>query len=52
MNCTWHIAAPLGSVVQLRFMTFVLEDDNDCSYDYVAVYDNSTNPRDLRQLGQ
>lgn len=38
-NCVWVIIAPLGSIVQLTFSSFHLEDSSDCSLDYVSVYE-------------
>ncbi|XP_059469459.1 protein tolkin-like [Neocloeon triangulifer] len=38
IDCEWTIKAPSGYVVQLQFITFELEDENDCSYDSVQVF--------------
>jgi CUB domain len=39
-DCDWVIDSNLDSMsVQIRFLAFELEDAQDCSYDYVEVYD-------------
>ncbi|CAG2110474.1 unnamed protein product [Medioppia subpectinata] len=38
-DCDWVIEAPEGKRVRLRFVTFEVEHEADCSYDYVEVYD-------------
>ena len=39
-DCDWIIDSNSDSTaVHLRFLTFELEDSQDCSYDYVEVYD-------------
>ncbi|XP_063226608.1 cubilin [Bacillus rossius redtenbacheri] len=45
--CTWVISAPLGWIVQLTFTLFNLEEgftwvNTRCPYDWVEVFDNST----------
>ncbi|XP_015588432.1 tolloid-like protein 2 isoform X3 [Cephus cinctus] len=37
-DCDWTIEAPLGKNVHLSFMSFQLEDENECGYDFVEVY--------------
>jgi tolkin protein len=37
-DCDWTIEAKPGQNVHLKFLTFELEDETDCSYDYVEVY--------------
>lgn len=38
MNCDWTIEAPVGKNVHLNFLSFRLEDEIDCSYDWVEVH--------------
>ncbi|XP_037084279.1 tolloid-like protein 2 [Pollicipes pollicipes] len=38
-ECDWTIEAPVGYNVRLRFLTFELEDEQDCGYDGVEVLD-------------
>ncbi|XP_015793831.1 dorsal-ventral patterning tolloid-like protein 1 [Tetranychus urticae] len=38
-DCDWIIEAPDGYRVRLRFLTFEIEAENDCSYDYVEIFD-------------
>ncbi|KDR10358.1 Dorsal-ventral patterning tolloid-like protein 1, partial [Zootermopsis nevadensis] len=37
-DCDWSIEAEPGLNVHLTFLTFELEDEQDCGYDYVEVY--------------
>lgn len=37
-GCDWTIEAPPGKNVHLTFLTFELEDEQDCGYDYVEVH--------------
>ena len=37
-DCDWAIEAPLGKNVHLAFISFNLEDEPDCNYDFVEVY--------------
>ncbi|KAJ2952188.1 hypothetical protein O0L34_g4468 [Tuta absoluta] len=37
-NCDWSIVAPMGHFVRLRFLTFELEPEANCDYDYVQVF--------------
>lgn len=48
-DCDWIIEADREGVryVQLRFLTFEVEQEQDCGYDYVEVfdgYDDSSHP--------
>jgi tolkin len=46
-DCEWRIEAELGKNVQLTFLTFEVEEEKTCSYDYVEVYgglDDSSGP--------
>ncbi|XP_037806312.1 dorsal-ventral patterning protein tolloid [Lucilia sericata] len=38
MDCEWTIQAPPSSNVQLIFLTFDLENSENCTYDYVQVF--------------
>ena len=51
-RCSWVLAAPPGFVVQLTFVSFVLEKSRECTFDYVAVFDNSTTPGTGGVLGK
>ena len=45
MDCDWNIEAPVGKNIRLQFMSFDLEDQVECSCDYVEVfagYDSSS----------
>lgn len=37
-DCDWAIEAPPGKNVHLTFVTFQLESESDCNYDFVEVY--------------
>ncbi|XP_063979523.1 protein tolkin [Diachasmimorpha longicaudata] len=37
-DCDWTIEAPLGKNVHLTFLSFQLEHEEDCTYDFVEVY--------------
>jgi len=41
-DCSWTIVSAGNNGVQLDFIEFELELENDCSYDYVEVYDGRT----------
>uniref|UniRef100_A0A6A7FUH2 Cubilin n=1 Tax=Hirondellea gigas TaxID=1518452 RepID=A0A6A7FUH2_9CRUS len=41
-DCTWVIEAPQDHVIQLAWQMFVLESHENCFFDYVEVFDNST----------
>ncbi|XP_021351138.1 suppressor of tumorigenicity 14 protein homolog [Mizuhopecten yessoensis] len=41
-DCTWRINAPTGKVIRLTSADFHLEDDAQCSYDFLAIYDGSS----------
>lgn len=38
-DCSWVIKAAKSHRIRLRFLTFDIEDERDCSYDYVELYD-------------
>lgn len=40
--CKWLVVAPPGYVIQLNFLSFELELDTECQYDYVKIYFNGT----------
>lgn len=37
-DCDWSIEAPIGKNVHLSFISFHLEDEDHCNYDFVEVY--------------
>ena len=37
-DCDWIIEAPAGKNVHLTFLTFELEDEHECGYDSIEVY--------------
>ncbi|XP_046963116.1 tolloid-like protein 1 [Vanessa cardui] len=37
-RCDWSIVAPVGQFVRLTFLTFDLEPEDNCGYDYVQVF--------------
>ncbi|KAM3913712.1 tolloid-like protein 2 [Leptodactylus fuscus] len=52
-NCDWVIVAEDGYGVELIFETFEMEEESDCGYDYMEIYDgyDSTAPRLARYCG-
>ncbi|KAJ8318614.1 hypothetical protein KUTeg_003705 [Tegillarca granosa] len=42
LDCTWRIQAPLGKNVRLNSDAFTLEDDVNCDYDYLVIYDGTS----------
>lgn len=38
-NCDWTIEAEMGKNIQLTFLTFDIEDEQQCSFDYVEIFD-------------
>ncbi|XP_066426072.1 procollagen C-endopeptidase enhancer 1 [Molothrus aeneus] len=51
ISCSWHIVAPPGKVVELRFGKFDVEPDPHCRYDYVAVFEGGARD-DAWRLGR
>ncbi|GLG98263.1 Cubilin homolog [Gryllus bimaculatus] len=50
-DCLWYIEVEKNHVVQLSFLTFDLEMSNNCTYDYVKVFDgNSTESPEIATL--
>ena len=45
-DCDWIIEAPHGKNVHLNFLTFELEDEQDCGYDFIEVGDCVRNVND------
>ena len=43
VHCVYAIAVTDGFVIRLTFNSFSLEQGTGCVYDYVQIYDNSTN---------
>ncbi|KAK2718001.1 protein tolkin-like [Artemia franciscana] len=37
-DCDWIIEAPYGKNVRVKFLSFELEDEQECSYDYVEIF--------------
>lgn len=40
-DCQWVISAEKGYGVELVFQTFEIEEEADCGYDYVELFDGS-----------
>lgn len=38
-DCDWLLVAERGSRVELMFQTFEVEEEADCGYDYVELFD-------------
>lgn len=49
-DCEWVIEASKGRLIKLRFLTFEIEDEQDCGYDFVEVFDGPDDSS--RQLGR
>ena len=41
-ECKWLVVAPPGFIIQLNFLSFELEHDTECKYDYVRIFYNGT----------
>lgn len=41
-ECRWLVYAPKGFVIQMNFVSFDLEMDAHCKYDYVKVFNNGS----------
>nr|VZI15896.1 unnamed protein product [Spirometra erinaceieuropaei] len=41
-NCIWRIEVPVGFSVLLNFESFDIEEEKDCSFDYLEIYDGSS----------
>ncbi|KAF5282685.1 hypothetical protein FQA39_LY17492 [Lamprigera yunnana] len=41
-TCMWVIVAPQQYIIQLKWLTFALEESSICEFDYVEVYNNHT----------
>ncbi|KAL0271771.1 UNVERIFIED_CONTAM: hypothetical protein PYX00_008763 [Menopon gallinae] len=50
--CRWVIAVQQGRLIQLTFNKFKVEGFKDCVFDYVAVYDNSTDLKGNNLIGR
>lgn len=37
-DCDWSIEAEPGKILHLTFLTFEVEDEAECGYDYVEIY--------------
>lgn len=42
IDCVWRFRTTPGHRVVLKFSTFEIEDDQECAYDYVTIYDGDT----------
>ncbi|XP_055528454.1 cubilin homolog [Wyeomyia smithii] len=42
LDCRWVIVAPKTHAIQLTWNSFELEKSTNCMYDFVEIYDNST----------
>lgn len=53
VDCEWVIVAEEGYGVELVFRTFEVEEETDCGYDYMELFDgyDSTAPRLGRYCG-
>lgn len=40
--CRWLIYAPKGYVIQMNFISFELEQDSMCKYDFVKIFNNGS----------
>ncbi|CAO2635354.1 Membrane frizzled-related protein [Lemmus lemmus] len=40
--CTWYISVPVGYSIGLQFHNFSLEEQTECKFDYVEVYEASS----------
>lgn len=38
-DCEWLITAEAGYSIELTFTTFELEEEAECGYDYIELYD-------------
>ena len=50
--CDWYITVEPGMVIRLTFNTFNLERSENCQYDYVEIFDNSTSTETGGPLGR
>ncbi|BHF63145.1 Bone morphoproteintic protein 1 [Sparganum proliferum] len=41
-NCIWRIEVPVGFSVLLTFKSFDLEEETDCRFDYLEIFDGSS----------
>lgn len=46
-NCFWLVRVPLGKRIQFHFATIRIETHNDCSYDFLKIYDGETQRRPI-----
>lgn len=45
--CQWLVYAPKGSVIQMSFLNFELEQDSMCKYDFVKIFNNGSGKGDV-----
>lgn len=41
-NCSWLVQVPFGKRIQFSFATLMLESHENCSYDYIKIFDGAT----------
>lgn len=53
LQCQWVVVAPPNHVIQINFIAFEIEEDKDCKYDYVQIFNNGSEAESLgRYCGQ
>ena len=40
--CQWVVVAPPDHVIQINFIAFEIEEDKDCKYDYMQIFNNGS----------
>lgn len=45
--CRWLIHAPKGHVIQMNFISFDLEQDSACKYDFIKIFNNGSGNGDM-----
>jgi CUB domain len=41
-KCRWLVSAPKGFVIQMNVLNFELEQDSQCKYDFVKIFNNGS----------
>ncbi|CAC5409322.1 Chymotrypsin-like elastase family member 2B,Prostasin,Transmembrane protease serine 3,Transmembrane protease serine 11F,Trypsin,Transmembrane protease serine 11E,Tryptase gamma,Transmembrane protease serine 9,Transmembrane protease serine 11D,Trypsin V-B,Tryptase delta,Cationic trypsin,Transmembrane protease serine 11G,Transmembrane protease serine 7,Cationic trypsin-3,Transmembrane protease serine 5,Polyserase-2,Tryptase,Transmembrane protease serine 11A,Tryptase alpha/beta-1,Plasminogen,Chymotrypsinogen len=41
INCSWFIEAPMGKVISLTFNDFEVENERDCHFDSMSIFDRT-----------
>ncbi|QQP52140.1 Cubilinlike, partial [Caligus rogercresseyi] len=52
MDCKWIIKGHPGSIIRLEWTEFILEEEYECSYDYIQVTDRAQTHSDHDTAGQ